>query len=141
MIKISLVLCNIYIVPRNQDKFLFYSNNYIDWDQFKQIYDFNWIERDIKNVDVVACKLELTLTRVTNYRLEITGKENQKKEEMIKKWKTEAITVKCQRVRESICLFSEEKENFDSDTEDEIDPNQADNKYLLPIRKAIKEKI
>ena len=30
-----------------------------------------------------------------------------------------------------ISLSSEEKENYESDTEDNTDPDQADNKYLL----------
>ena len=30
IIKISSVLCIIHIVPRDQDKFMFYINNYID---------------------------------------------------------------------------------------------------------------
>ena len=39
IIEISLVLYNAYLVPRDQDKFVFYINNYIDWDQFNQLYD------------------------------------------------------------------------------------------------------
>ena len=27
------------MVPRDQNKFVFYINNYIDWDQFNQLYD------------------------------------------------------------------------------------------------------
>ena len=41
MIEISSVLRSAYVVPRNQDKFVFYVNNYIDWDQFNQLYDFD----------------------------------------------------------------------------------------------------
>ena len=32
IIEISLILCSAHIVPRNQDKVVFYFNNYIDWD-------------------------------------------------------------------------------------------------------------
>ncbi len=39
IIKISLVLCSAYVVSRDQDKVMFYVNNYIDWDQFNQLYD------------------------------------------------------------------------------------------------------
>ncbi len=39
IIEISLVLCNAHMVPRNEDMVVFYVNNYIDWDKFKQIYD------------------------------------------------------------------------------------------------------
>ena len=34
IIEITLVLRSPHVVPRNQDKFVFYVNNYIDWDQF-----------------------------------------------------------------------------------------------------------
>lgn len=30
IIEISLFLCSVYVVPKDQDKFLFYINNYID---------------------------------------------------------------------------------------------------------------
>ena len=39
IIKILLVLCNAHIVPKDQDKFVFYVNNYIDWDHFNQLYN------------------------------------------------------------------------------------------------------
>ena len=39
IIKISMVLYSTYIIPRNQDKFVFYINNYIDWNQFNQLYN------------------------------------------------------------------------------------------------------
>lgn len=34
IIKILLVLRNIYVISKDQDKFVFYINNYIDWDLF-----------------------------------------------------------------------------------------------------------
>ena len=34
IIEILLVLRSVHIVPRDQNKFVFYVNNYIDWDQF-----------------------------------------------------------------------------------------------------------
>ena len=39
IIDISLVLRSANVISRNQNKFLFYINNYIDWDQFNQLYD------------------------------------------------------------------------------------------------------
>ena len=39
IIEIFSVLCSTHVVPRNQDKVVFYVNNYIDWDQFNQLYD------------------------------------------------------------------------------------------------------
>ena len=41
MIKISLVLCNTYIVSRHQNKFMFYIYYYINWDLLNQLYDSN----------------------------------------------------------------------------------------------------
>ena len=39
IIEISSVLRSTYMIPRDQDKFVFYLNNYINWDQFNQLYD------------------------------------------------------------------------------------------------------
>lgn len=39
IIEISLILYTVYIVPRDQNKFVFYINNYINHDQFNQLYD------------------------------------------------------------------------------------------------------
>lgn len=41
IIKILLVLCKAYIIFSDQNKFLFYINNYIYWDQFNQLYNFD----------------------------------------------------------------------------------------------------
>ena len=39
IMEIFLVLYIAYVVLRDQNKFLFYVNNYIDWDQFNQLYN------------------------------------------------------------------------------------------------------
>lgn len=41
IIKIFLVPRNAYVVPKDQDKFVFYVNHYIDWDQLHSLYDSN----------------------------------------------------------------------------------------------------
>ncbi len=41
IIEIWLVLRSAYMVPRDQDKVVFYINNYIDWDQFNKLYDLD----------------------------------------------------------------------------------------------------
>ena len=41
IIQISLILHSTYIVFRDQEKIVFYVNNYIDWDQFNQLYASN----------------------------------------------------------------------------------------------------
>lgn len=57
IIEISLVLRTAHVVPRDQDMFMFYDNKHIDWDQFNQLYDPDWIEKGIRNADTVARKL------------------------------------------------------------------------------------
>ena len=34
IIEISLILCSVHVIPKDEDKVIFYINNYIDWDQF-----------------------------------------------------------------------------------------------------------
>ena len=79
IIEISLVLHSAHVVPRDQDKFVFYVNNYIDWDQFNQLYDLNVMEKGVQNVDVVARKLRPALTRASNHRLEVAREKRQKR--------------------------------------------------------------
>ena len=89
------------------------------------------MKKGVQNPNTVACKLKLALTKASNYRLEVAREEKQKKEEMVEKQKTEAMDAKCHRNRKGISLFSKKKGNYKSDTRDDIDPNQADDKYLL----------
>lgn len=90
------------------------------------------MEKDIRNVDAVGCKLGPALTRPTNQRLEVAKEEKRKKEKMVEKRKIKAMTAKCQRARGEISLSSGEEKNYESDTGDESDPDQGvDNKYLL----------
>ena len=39
IIEISSILCDTHMVSRDQDKFVFYVKNYINWDQFNQLYN------------------------------------------------------------------------------------------------------
>ena len=41
IIEILLVLRSVYMVLGDQDKFVFYVNNYINWNQFNQLYDLD----------------------------------------------------------------------------------------------------
>ena len=41
IIEILSVLRTAHVVPKNEDKFIFYVNNYINWDQFNKLYDPN----------------------------------------------------------------------------------------------------
>ena len=102
MVEISSVLHSAYLLPRNQDRFVFYVNNYINWDEFNQLYDFDWIEKGIRNTDAVTCKLRLISTRATNQRIKVAREERQKTEEILERRKIKAMTAKCQRARGGI---------------------------------------
>ena len=127
IIEISLVLRSAYIISRDQDKFVFYVNNYIDWDQFNQLYNPDWMDKGIKNADTVACKLGPALTKAINHKLEIASKERQKKEEIVERQKIKAMAAKRQKARGGISLSSKEKKSYKNDTGDKIDPDQANN--------------
>ncbi len=134
IIEISLVLHSTHMVSKDQDNVVFCVNNYIDWDQFNQLYDPDWMKKRIKNTDIVARKLRPALTRATNQRLEIPKEKRRKKEEIVERRKTKAIAAKRQRAKGGISLSSEEEKNYESDTKDETDPNQANNdKNLLQL--------
>lgn len=97
---------------------MFYINNYIDQNLFNQLYDLNYIEKDIRSAYTVVCKLRPALTRTTNHKLKVARENKQKREEMVEKQKTNAMTIKHQRVRGRISLFSKEKNNYESNLED-----------------------
>lgn len=111
MIKILSVLNNAYIVSKDQNKFVFYINNNIDWDHFNQLYDSDWIEKSMINAGAVTDKLRPALTRVINQRFEVAREKRWKRKEMIEIQKTKAIAVKCQRARKGISLSNKEKKN------------------------------
>lgn len=52
---------------------------------------------------------------------------------MVEKQRIKAMAAKLQRAREGVSLSSKEKKNYESDTKDEIDLNQANNKYPLQL--------
>ncbi len=85
------------------------------------------MEKDIRNSDAVTRKLGPTLTRVTNQRLEVAREERRKRQEIVKRRKTEAMVAERQRARGRISLSSEEEENYESDIGDETDLDQVDN--------------
>lgn len=93
------------------------------------------MEKSIKNTDAIARKLRPTLTKATNYRLEVA------REEIVERRKTEAMAAKYWRAGEEISLSSKEKKNDENDTRDETNPDQANNKYLLQLWEARKEKL
>lgn len=61
---------------------MFYANKYLNWNQFNQLYNLNWVEKTIKIIDIFAYKLKLTLIGAINDRLKVVKEKMQKK----KKW-------------------------------------------------------
>lgn len=86
-----------------------------------QLYNPDWIEKGIKNIDAVTYKLKPALTRVTNHKLEVASKKKQKREEIVKRRKTKVMAIERWRTKRGISLFSEEEENYESDIGDETD--------------------
>lgn len=100
---------------------MLYVNNYIYWDLFNQLYNFDWIVKSIRNTDVVARKLGPVLKRATNHKLEVAKDKWQKKKDMIKKRKVKTMAAKWRRARGEINMSNEEED--ESDTRDNTNPN------------------
>lgn len=71
------------------------------------------------------------MARATNHRLKVAREKKQKKEEIVERWKVKTLGAKWRKARKRIS-FSNEKEN-ESDIKDNIDLNQANNKYQLQL--------
>ena len=89
------------------------------------------MEKGIRNADVVARKLGPASTRATNDKLEAVKKERWKREEMMKRRKAKVIAAKQRRARGGMSLSNEEED--ESDTGDDTNPDQTDNKYPLQL--------
>ena len=63
----------------------------------------------------------MALIKAINKTLEIVRKEKQKREKIIEKRITKAISAKYQKARGGISFFGEKKNNYESDTKDDID--------------------
>ena len=113
IIEISLVLYRAHLILRDQDKFIFYVNNYINEDQFNNLYNPDWMKKGIRNIHAIVRKLRLASIRTTNNKLEIAREKRQIREEMIKRWKVETMAAKQCRARIKISLSSEKKDKSD----------------------------
>lgn len=80
------------------------------WDSFNQLYDLDWIEKDIRNSDIVAHKLRPALIRVTNCRLKIVKEKEQKGKDIVENEKAESMATKRYGARRKISLSSEERD-------------------------------
>lgn len=81
------------------------------------------MKKSIQNIDIIAYKLGLTLIRITNHKLEVIREEKQKREKIMKKWKTKAMIAKHCRVRERISSFNKQERNYGSKTKNIMDPD------------------
>lgn len=75
IIKILLILHTTHIIFKNKDKFRFYVDSHINYNQFNKLYDLEQIENMIRNTNTFALKLELALIQTKNYRLEVARGE------------------------------------------------------------------
>ena len=90
------------------------------------------MKKGIRNVDAVARKLKIDLTKVINYRLELAKEKVQKREEMVERQRIKTMAIKRQKARREISLFSEDEKKYESDTKDKTDSDKMNNEYLLP---------
>ncbi len=120
IVEISSILRSAHVVPRDQEKIMLYVNNYIDWDQFNQLYAPDQLEKGIQNVDAVARKLTPALTKATDLRRE----EARQKQNVVDRQKAEAIAEKQWRDRGGSSLLIEDNGYYDSETS--ADPDQED---------------
>ncbi len=120
IIEISSILHSAYVIPRDQERIVFYVNNYIDWDQFNQLYAPDLLEKGVQNANAVARKLTPALTKATDLRRE----EARQKQEVVDWQKAEAIAEKRRRDREGSSLSIEDDRYYDSETS--ADPDQED---------------
>lgn len=87
------------------------------------------MEKSIRNADTVAQKLEPALTRRTNHKLETGREERWKNKKIVENRKAKAMATKWHNVRGEISLSN--KKEDESDIGDDMDSDQANDKYPL----------
>ncbi len=120
IVEISSILRGAHVVPRDQERIVFYVNNNIDWDQFNQLYTPDWLEKGVQNADAVPQKLTPISTKATDLR----RKKARKKQEVVDRQKAEAIAEKRRRDRGGSSLSIKDDGYYDSETS--ADPDQED---------------
>ncbi len=68
--KISEILRSAHVVPRDTKGNTFYLNNYIDWDQFNQLYDPEWQTKGTQSANAIVQKLMPTSRKAMEQRQE-----------------------------------------------------------------------
>lgn len=90
------------MVPKDQNNVVPYIYNYINQDQFDELYNLNWIEKNLQNIDIILSKIRLALIRAINYRIDNARKKKQKREQIIKRQKAEAMAAKHCKARRKL---------------------------------------
>lgn len=118
IVEISSILHNIHVVFRDQEKIVFYINNYIDWNKFNQLYAPNWLEKSVWNAKTIAQKLIPASIKAIDLR----RKKTRKKQKVVDQQKVKAIAKKRWRDRRRSSLLIEDDEYYDNETF--ADPDQ-----------------
>lgn len=79
------------------------------------------MKKSIRNINAVTYKLGLILIKTMKYRLKVVKEERQKRQEIIKKQKTEAMVAKQYRARGRISSSS--KKEYENTIEDNMGPD------------------
>lgn len=95
------------------------------------------MKKSMRNANTFVRKLSPVSIRATNYRLEVAKKERRKREEMVERLKAEAMVAKQRRVGRGIGSPSTKED--ESDTGDDMNSDQSDDKYLLQF--SLKENV
>ncbi len=117
IVEISSILRSTQVVSRDQERIVFYVNNYIDWDQSNQLYAPDWLKKGIQNANAVAQELIPAPTKATDLRRD----EARKKQEVVDQQKAEAIAEKQQRDRGGSSQLIEDDGYYDSKTSADLD--------------------
>ena len=68
--KLFKVLQNAHVISKDTEGNTFYHNNYIDWDQFNQLYKSKWQTKGIQSVNAIIQKLMLASKKTIEQRQE-----------------------------------------------------------------------
>lgn len=90
------------------------------------------MEKGKKNVDPVARKLRPASLSAINHRLEVANEKGLKKEKMVERRKAETLAAKRYKAKGKISLSVEEED--ENNTKDDMDLDQADDKYPLSLQ-------
>ncbi len=121
IVEIFSILRSVLVVPKNQEKIVFYINNYVDWDQFNQLYTPNWLEKSVQNANIVAQKLIPASTKA----IDLKKDKARKKQKVVDRQKIEAIAEKRRRDQGESSSSIEDNGYYDSETSTDLDQKNS----------------